>query len=228
MRQFGADFGVFSQAVLGHALWHLGHPERAVAASTQALALAAELAHPFSRAIALAYDAMLHQFLGDRVIVAARAAAVVDLSAAHGFAYYHAWGTILGGWALAQGPDVERGIELVRGGIAAIRATGAELRRPYFLSLLAEPSIAIGRAAHGLTLVDDALATAERTGEHWRSADLHRLRGELLRARGAPDAEVEASLRQACEIADAQQARSLGLRATLSLARLLGQPVSAP
>jgi hypothetical protein len=67
---------------------------------------------------------------------------------------------------------------------------------------------------------NDSLATADRTGEHWRSADLHRLRGELLLAHRAAEREAEAAFTRARTIAGRQEARLLGLRATVSLARL--------
>jgi DNA-binding SARP family transcriptional activator/predicted ATPase len=221
VRLFGADFGVFSHAVAAHALWHLGYADQARRSSHLALELADRLSHPFSRAIAIAYDAMLHQFLGDADAVADRSASLVDVSARHGFAYYHAWGTILGGWALARQHDVERGIARSREGMNALRATGAELRWPYYLSLLVEPSRAGASHGRGLALLDEALRSADASGERWRSAELHRLRGELLLAGGEDEHAAELALRRARDVARQQEARMLELRAATSLSRLL-------
>jgi predicted ATPase/DNA-binding SARP family transcriptional activator len=221
VRLLGADFGVFSHAVAAHALWHLGYADRARRSSRLALELAERLAHPFSRAIAIAYDAMLHQFLGEVEEVSTRAAALVDVSGRHGFAYYHAWGTILGGWALARRQDVERGMAQIREGMSALRATGAELRWSYYLSLLAEPSRAAASRGSGLALLDEALRTAEASGERWRSAELHRLRGELLLESGEDERAAELSLRRARDVARQQEAKMLELRAASSLSRLL-------
>ena len=224
VQSFGVDFGVLTRAVAAHALWHLGYPARALEWSRQGLELADGLAHPFSRAIALAYDAMLQQFLGDPEAVAERAAAVVDLSRKEGFPYYHAWGTILEGWVLAERGDVERGLSVMRDGLAAMRATGAEARRPYYLALQAEQCGKAGRVKEGLALLEEGLTFADATGAHFKTAELHRLRGELLLASGGDEPNeraVEASFRQARDIARRQEARMLELRATVSLARLL-------
>src|SRR5262249_24756934 len=56
---FGPDLGVFSRAVMSHTLWHQGYLDQALTRSHEALALAEEYAHPFSRAAALAYVVML-------------------------------------------------------------------------------------------------------------------------------------------------------------------------
>ena len=219
--RFGTDFGVFSHAFASHAHWHLGHADRAVRLSRQALELSEELTHPFSRTIALAYDAMLQQFLGDVEAVAAQAAALLELSARQGFPYYHAWGTILEGWAIGVRHDADRGVARLRDGLAAMRATGAHVRRSYYLSLLAELSARTGEVEPGLALLDEALRFAQETGEHWKDAELHRLRGELLLARPADEHEAEDAFRRAAEIARRQDARLLELRAAVSLGRLL-------
>jgi predicted ATPase len=224
VQSFGVDFGVLTRAVAAHSLWHLGYPARALEWSRQAQELADALAHPFSRAIALAYDAMLQQFIGDAQAVAERAAAVVDLSRKEGFAYYHAWGTILEGWVLAERGDVGRGLAVMRDGLTAMRATGAEARRPYYLAMQAEQCAKVGHVVEGLALLEEGLTFAAATGAHFKTAELHRLRGELLLARDGDESDeraAEVSFRQARDIARRQEARMLELRATVSLARLL-------
>ncbi|HVU67267.1 MAG TPA: hypothetical protein VHD63_09065, partial [Ktedonobacteraceae bacterium] len=68
--------------------------------------------------------------------------------------------------------------------------------------------------------IDEALAEARSHNECWWDAELYRLQGELLLMSGADMAQGEAAFLRACEIAHAQQARSLELRATISLTRL--------
>ncbi len=97
------------------------------------------------------------------------------------------------------------------------------MRLPYYLSLLAQVYQKAGRAEEGLASINEALAEARRHNERWWDAELHRLRGELLFMRGAdaPDAsDAQAALLRAIDLARSQQARSLELRATTSLARL--------
>jgi predicted ATPase len=219
-RLLGGDYGVFSPCVASHALWHLGYSEQALERSRQALGRAEELADPFSRALALAYDAMLQQFRGARDAVEEQAAAAIAISTEFGFPYYLAWGTILHGWAVAERGEVERGIAQMREGLAAIRATGCEYRRSYYLSLLAQVCGRAGQIDEGLALLQEALTSAEASGEHWNDAELYRLRGELLAASGAPTGEVRRMLQEAVDVASRQGATALVVRAERSLQRL--------
>jgi predicted ATPase len=93
------------------------------------------------------------------------------------------------------------------------------LRLPYYLWLLAQVYAQAGLPDDALAAIDEALAESRATNERWWDAELHRLRGELLLARGSDDEEVELALLRAKEIAEAQEARSLELRAAMSLAR---------
>ena len=80
-----------------------------------------------------------------------------------------------------------------------------------------------GQTEEGLKALGEALALAERTGERFFQAELHRLQGEfLLRQEGVEGAcrEAEACFRRALADARQQQARSLELRAAMSLTRL--------
>src|SRR5439155_243074 len=116
-------------------------------------------------------------------------------------------------------PNEER-IGRLRGSIAAFKASGARLRLPYYLSLLAQVCGKAGRAEEGLASINEALSEAHPHNERWWDAELHRLRGKLLLMHGADASDVEAALLRAIAIARSQQARSLELRATMSLARL--------
>jgi predicted ATPase len=142
--------------------------------------------------------------------------------------FYSAWGTMLHGWALAEQGRGAEGIAQLRQGLAAHRALGSELGRPYFLALLAEACGRAGQADEGLQVADEALAVAHHTGERQYEAELYRLKGELLLqtpGRGVASATTEAGrcFRQALAIARRQQAKALELRAAMSLGRLWQQ-----
>jgi predicted ATPase len=120
----------------------------------------------------------------------------------------------------------------MRQGLDAYRATGAEFQRPHFLTMLAEASGSVGQPEGGLAALDEALTLSEKTGEAYYTAEMHRLRGELLlmqvgkspRVEGSgQQVEVEACFQQALDIARRQEAKSLELRAAISLARLWQQ-----
>ena len=80
-------------------------------------------------------------------------------------------------------------------------------------------------------MIDEALALAGETGEHWFDAGLHRIRGEiLLKQNPADPAPAEAAFLAAIAVAQQQKARSFELRAALSLAKLYqstGRPIDA-
>ena len=224
---FGMDLGVFSRAWMSHTLWHLGYPEQALTRSHEALVLAEEHAHPFSQAIALVYAVMLHQFCREQHTVHEYAEAALTLCTEQGFAYYLAWGTIIQGWLLAAQGQGEVGMAQMQQGLTALRNTDAKRALPYYLALLAEGYGAMGRIDEGLRVLAEAFAEVATTAECRWEAELYRLRGELLlRAEGRQrktEWTPEACFRQALEVARQQQAKSLELRAAMSLSRLWQQ-----
>jgi predicted ATPase len=218
---FPGDLGVFCLCFVAHTLWHLGYPDQAHTRISEALTLAQKLAHPYSLALALDYGAMLYQFRHDRHRAQASTEAAMTLCTEQGFAYYLAWGAIINGWALAAQQQGEEGVAQMRHGLAAIQATGAALRQPYYRGLLAEACGTVGQVEDGLTILAEVLAEVHRTGERWWEAELYRLKGELVlqQAAGRGD-EAETCFRQALDVAHRQQAKSLELRAAMSLSRL--------
>ena len=103
-----------------------------------------------------------------------------------------------------------------------MRETGSAVWEPYFLGLLADLSAQDGQVEAGLATLDEALA-AQATGQRLVEAELYRLRGSLVLQMGRPQAEVETWLRRALDVARRQEAKSLELRAAMSLSRLRQQ-----
>jgi predicted ATPase len=216
----GVNYMVHARAWHGHALWCLGYPESALTRCREAVQIARDLAQPFSQALAAAYLATLMQFRADDAAARAHAEEAFALATEYKALYYQAWSAILVDFAWAwEQPDAEH-ITRLRDSITAFTATGARLRLPYFLSLLARVCGKAGRGDEGLTVLDEGLVAAHARNERWWDAELHRLRGELLLASGAREQDAEAALLRALEIARAQQAKSLELRAATNLAQL--------
>jgi predicted ATPase len=203
------------------ALLAVGRPDRAYVRSREALAGAEQAQDAYTLALVLHQQNVFDALRGDRESVEGRATALMALTAEHGFAHWHATATILHGWALAARGDLGAGLGEMRRGLAAKEVTGARLKIPFYLGLMADLH---GRAGHGdeaLRLVEDALARVEATGERWFQAELHRLKGEvLLRTAAADVTAAEACFREALRVAQGQGARWWELRATASLARL--------
>ena len=89
--------------------------------------------------------------------------------------------------------------------------------------MLAEAYGAHGEVHEGLRLIEEALRISERSGEHWKDAELHRLRGSFLLAQGASTQEAEAAFHHAIAVAQQQEARMLELRVSVSFGRFLQQ-----
>jgi predicted ATPase len=150
----------------------------------------------------------------------AQAEAATRLATEQGLPYWGAWGTVLGGWAVAMQGGGEEGMAQIRQGVAAYRATGAALLCPYFLALLAEAYQSVGRGEAGLRVLEEAWPMVDQ-GVHFYEAELHRLTGECLLHQAVPDAlQAERAFQHALSVARHQQAKSLELRAATNLARL--------
>jgi len=217
----GTDPGVLCLIYSAHVLWLLGHPDEALAKSQRALALAQDLAHSFSLAYALDFAAILHRLRREEQAAQENAEAAMTLSTTQGFPLWLTIGMILRGGTLAAQGQAAEGTAQMRRGLAAYQATGAEVGRPYFLTLLAEGNVQVEER---LSILDEALAAVRKTGERWYEAELYRLKGELVLIRPAHEGgDAEACFQQALDIARRQQARALELRVALSLGRLWQQ-----
>jgi predicted ATPase len=153
-----------------------------------------------------------------------QAEAAVALSTEEGFPQLAAMGTSLCGWALAMQGQTEAGMAQVRQGMTAWRAAGGAVLVPYFCTVLAEVCDHLGHTADALQALDEAHTLVEQQGERWWEAEIYRLRGVLLlRQTGTSQAEAETCLLRALDVARRQEAKSLELRAAMSLARLWQQ-----
>jgi predicted ATPase/DNA-binding winged helix-turn-helix (wHTH) protein len=221
---FVFDPGVDGRCALTELLYLLGYPDQALQRSQEALTLAHELAHPYSLAEALGRAARIHRLRGAQQAAQALEEASLALYREQGFAQGTAQEMVWHGWDLVKQGEAEAGIVQMCQGIEALRTTGAEIERPWLLSALAMAYGHAGQANEGLAVLDEALATVEKTGKHLDASGLYRSMGELLLAqdgaRHKVEAEAEACFHQALAIARRQQAKTLELRAAMSLSRL--------
>jgi len=220
----GGDAGMACLVYTAWILWLRGYPEQALERMRAALALAQQCQHPFCLAFALIWAAELSQCRREFQAVSMQAEASMTLAYQQEFPLLMAMGRVFQGWVQAEQGREDEGIEQIHRGIAAFRATGAELLRPHFLGLLAEAYGRSERTDKGLEALDEALVLVDKTGERLHESEFYRLKGQLLLARPVdshPDAEVY--LHRALAIARRQQAKSLELRAAVHLSRLWQQ-----
>jgi predicted ATPase len=167
---------------------------------------------------------MIHQYRRNVPAVHEQAETAVVLSTEQGFPQLAAVGTSLRGWALAMQGQGEEGMAQVRQGIAAWRAAGGAVLVPYFCTVLADVCDHLGHTEDGLQALAEARTLMEQHEERWWEAEVHRLQGVLLLQQpGTPQAEAEAWLQRALDVARRQEAKSLELRAAMSLSRLWQQ-----
>jgi DNA-binding SARP family transcriptional activator len=216
----GWNYAIHARAWHAHALWLLGYPQAALRRGLEAVRLAAELAQPFNQAVAQAYLAMLQQFCADAATAREYASQALAITTEYKAPYYRAWSAILAAYGLACELPGAAHIAQLRQAIAEFKATGARIRLPYYLGLLAQVCGRAGRAEEGLAALDEGIGEARAHNERWWDAELRRLRGELLLASGAGTHEAEAAFLGAIKVARVQQARALELRAATSLAQL--------
>jgi predicted ATPase len=218
---YGEDAGVAGGANDAWTLWRLGYPDQGLTRINEVVTIAEQIGHPFSQGFALSEAAIVHHFRREDRPAQAYADAVISLATAQGFPHWKAFGSILRGWVLVQQGQAQEGIEQINQGLMTYRATGAEMLRPWFLSLLAEAYGTTGEPEAGLTVLAEALTLVDKTGERWYEPELYRFKGELLLQLSSDNqAEAESCFAQAIAIAQNQQAKSWELRAATSLARL--------
>jgi predicted ATPase len=218
---FGQDSVAAAKSFLAQTTWVLGEVTRARELTEHAIARAVETTHVPTLVNAYWFKASLEVLRGDADEALRDATRVIELSREHGIANFLALGMPYFGWARARLDDRETGGERFREAIAAIAASGTKYWVPFFQGLLAEVEAERQEVEQALTRIDEALALAQQTGEHWTDAFLHRLRGEILLKRDpANPAPAEDALLTAIAIAQQQKARSFELRAALDVARL--------
>jgi class 3 adenylate cyclase/predicted ATPase len=222
----GQDPGVACLSHQAWALWFLGYPDQARKRIHEALTLAHKLSHPVSTAAAANLASWVYQLLRDPQAAREQAEEAVSLSTAlvGGSDMWRAMGVIGQGWALTEQGLPDEGIARLCAGLTALRSTGAGVLMPYFLALLAQAYASAGQVEEGLNILAESQVALDKGAERWWQAELHRLKGELILRRSGPrphdERDAEECFRQALSIAQEQRAKSLELRAAMSLSRL--------
>ncbi len=217
--RFGHDAGVAAMLWLAFTLWPLGDPERAVSLVGRAQARIAGLAHIATHAFGKINTAMFEMMRGDHHRAAQNADEIARLTREHDLPFWRAFGAFIEGLARAASGAHGDGLEDMRRGVEL------EQNVPMFDGLLkialAEAEARADSSEAALAILDEALATSERTGHRTFDAELCRTRGEMLLKRDPANPTLaEEAFQSAIAIAKHQATRSFGLRAALSLAKL--------
>ena len=205
-------------------LWALGYADQALQRGQEALGLAQALAHPVSEATARYLLSIFYLLRGEGPAAQQQAEVSQRLASEYDVADRAAQPHILRAAALVLQGQTAAGIAELTAGLAATRAIGDVVFLPYFLSLLAAAYGHAGQPHAGLQVLAEAHTLVEQSGEHWWQAELHRLQGELLLQQDVANAAQAARcFQQALALTRRQEAKSLELRAAMSLSHLWQQ-----
>lgn len=213
---------VAALSVLPLTLWLLGKPDEAVRRKMQALDLAESLQHPFNIAFVHCWSTVLHQWRREPQLSAEHARAAVEICDEHGFDGWSRVGKVHLSIALGSMGKFEDALSLFESVRAQLEGSGTVCFKSYFLSGLAETLRLAGQIDLALEQVQAAMDIADGFDERFFQAELYRQRASFLLCRTQFDLkQVEEDLLAAVDLARRQEAKSLELRALVTLCRLL-------
>ena len=220
MTPFAQDVGVASVSYRSWALWLLGYPEAAFADAVQALKDAREIGHAPTLMYALLHASWTNVFCQNYATANAEADELAALADEKGALFWKALGMVVQGGILALTGKASDAVHILTSGITAVRSTGARVSLPSHWSYLAIACAALGQFDDAWRRIGEAMTALETTKERWWEAEVNRIAGEIaLKSSDADAATAEAYFERALLVARQQQARSLELRAAMSLAR---------
>ena len=220
------DYGVGCHFYLATLLWILGYPQQARQGIEAASAMAQALTHPYTQVMVANYAARIYLLCGEFAAAQAQAETQIAIATERSWALWEASGTMYLGSALALQGFYPEGIVKIEQGLQAFQATGAHMSLSTFLSYLTLAYLKNGQADKAQRALDSAQEIVYHRDERYLEAELQRLRGELLLTQSqsiASQQNAAACFVEALAIARRQQAKSLELRAALSLYRLWQQ-----
>ncbi len=216
-----AHFKMLAVANLAWVQWILGFPVKAVKTSEDALNLVRNDLAPISLTFGRIYSAELYRFVRDAVKTGVLSSEALEIATQSGFSLLEAQAKFEHGWSLIHGTQFAAGLTEMNRAMEALEATGA-VASAWRAGPLAEAWARSGNPERGLVLLREALVKIERTGERFYEAELRRQVGELtLSTDSSKVVEARPAFDEAIDVARGQGARSLELRSTMSLARLL-------
>ena len=212
---------------LAIASWPLGEVDRAISLIDRMQTRIADLTHVGTLAFGRMYAAMFELMRGDHARAAPNAFELARLAREHDLPMWRAFGVFLEGWATAASGAAGGGLEDMRRGVELLREQNVLMFDGLLKIALAEAEARAGDPDRAIAILDEALATCDRTGYRAFEAELHRARGEILLKRDpANPAPAEEAFLTAIAVAKQQATRSFELRAALVARQAL--PIDRP
>ncbi len=217
--RFGQDIGVSILMFRSCALWLLGYPEAAIADADRAVADARQIGHAASLMLALAN--LSHMLCGHYPTAKTMVDELVALADDKSAVWWKALGMCEQGYLCSPTGEASNAIHLITSALAVWKSTGSTVFVPMALLHLASAYAEVGLLDDAWRCVGEAMTAVEVTEERWFEAAIHQKAGEIALMSHNPDAtKAAAHFERALVVARKQQAKSLELRATTSIARL--------
>jgi predicted ATPase/DNA-binding XRE family transcriptional regulator len=218
-RYIQQDPGQRSRYFRALVLWILGYPDQALTSIHDTLSLTQKLSHPFHLAGTLLFSTCFYLFRREASVAQERAEELIALSREQNFDQRLAFGICMRACALVEQGWIDEGIVELRHGLDTLEDLSVRVQRAFYLTYLAKAYWMARQVEEGLTVLTEALAMVEKTGERWGESESYRLQGELLILKNVDAGRVEQQFFKAVDIARRQEAKSLELQATVSLCR---------
>ncbi len=217
--RFGQDIGVSILMFRSQALWLLGYPESALADADHGLKNAREIGHAPTLMIALAN--ITHILCGNYAIATTLLQDLVVLADEKGALWWKALGMSLQGYLYALTGEASNSVRTISTAVTVWRSTGSTVFVPLSLIFLATAYAELGQLDDAERCIGEAMTVVEKTKERWFEADIHHMAGKVaLMSRQRDLAKAEAYFARALAVARKQGAKSLELRAAMSMVGL--------
>ena len=218
--RFAVDSAVSILCYRSIALWLLGYPEAALADTKRVVQHARGIGQAASLMFALHHSSLTQIQFGNYTAANADADELAVLAEEKDASLWKASGILWRGCLLTMTGKASDAIPAIITGLANLRSTGSTMWRPLILTYLARAHAELGQCDDAWRFIREAMTMVEMTKERWCESEVDRVAGEILLKSPQPDlAKAEGYLDRALTVARTQQARSLELRAAMSMAR---------
>ena len=215
----GHDPGVCSRIHAAKAVWLLGFPEQALQTIEAALTMAMELSHPYTLWLALMAATWIHHHRGDRQAAQDRVEKLLALAKEQEHLRWIRTANFLQGWLIVEQGQWERGLDQMRRGESELVIEARQ--QTYYAALMAQACVKGGQTEQADSVLTKELERVRDTGVRYYAPELYRIKGEvLLRHSASSRKQAETYFHTAIDLSHAQGAKSLELRAIMSLSDL--------
>jgi class 3 adenylate cyclase/predicted ATPase len=220
--RFGQDSRVAALSYRAISLWLTGYPAAALADANEALFDAREIGHAATLIYALSITSFTQLLCGNYATANAQLGEAVALAEEKGALFWKTTATVLSGCVSSATGNASDAVDIISSAVTAFRSTGATVWVPSYLSYLTRAYAELGRFQDAWRCTDEAMAIVGTSKETWFESEINRVAGEIaLRSSHRDPEKAETCFKRALTVARMQQAKSLELRAAISMARLL-------